>query len=278
MIIYKYFIYPMVSKTGYNLVNTVVYAIIAILSIYAIYRYILKKYGIKIDKYFIYGIISFVLFGSTKRVITDLVDSGVMGPISPLHAWILESHIYDYNFFNISPGIYIFVGLLFVVSLILFRKLNNVENLYKFGLVLWASQIIVLIPFMKYIIPAGLPIIALAIVGGVIGYVVTRKNIATLAVFSQSLDGAATFFSIDFGYMITGVRYFEQHVVSNGICAIFNTCFTFYAIKMLMTILVAHIIEREGFDENEKHYIYSILIVIGLAPGFRDILRFVCGG
>jgi len=268
----------MVSKTGYNLVNTLTYALIAITALYLIYRYILDKYHIKIDKYFIYGVVSFVLLGSTKRVITDLVDNGVIKPVTPVHAWILESHIYDYNFFNISPGIYIFIGLLFLASLIFFWKFDDIKNLYKFGLILWVTQLIILLPFMTYVFSAGMAVLVLAVMGGAFGYFILKKAVPTLVVFSQALDGGATFFSIDYGHFITGVSYFEQHVVSRGICNLFNTCFTFYAVKTILAILVVYLVDKENMKENEKNYIYLILIVIGLAPGLRDILRLICGG
>lgn len=278
MFIYKYFIEPMMSKTGYNPVNTVAYASIAIITLYLLYKYLIDKYDIKIDKYFIYGAVSFVLLGSTKRVITDLVDNGVIKPITPIHEWVLDSHLYDYNFFNISPGIYLFVGILFLISFLLFWKFNNVKNLYKFGLVLWVTQIVILLPFMKYAIPAGTPVIILALISAGIGYIVLKKPLPTLVVFSQALDGGATFFSIDYGHFITGISYFEQHVVSRGICNLFNTCFTFYAVKTILAILVVYLVDKENLKENEKNFIYLILIIIGMAPGLRDILRLICGG
>ncbi|MBN2478466.1 DUF63 family protein, partial [Candidatus Micrarchaeota archaeon] len=82
---------------GYNLVNTLVYAGIALAVLYILYT-AFKKYRIKINEQFAYGVLSFILLGSTVRVITDSIDSGVFTAATPIHKMILESGIYDYGF------------------------------------------------------------------------------------------------------------------------------------------------------------------------------------
>ena len=71
----EFFISPILEKTGYNAVNTLVYAGIALVAVYALFH-IVKKCKVKIDNGFFWGVLSFVLFGSTARVVTDAVDAG----------------------------------------------------------------------------------------------------------------------------------------------------------------------------------------------------------
>ena len=120
--IYDYFIDPIWSYSGYNIVNTLTYAAIAILAVYLIYGVL--KNRIKIDKKFVCAILWFVLFGSTLRVVTDSIDSGVMQPITFIHQLVLDSHIYDYGYLTVSPGVYIVTAsLLFISMFILYPKL-----------------------------------------------------------------------------------------------------------------------------------------------------------
>src|SRR3989338_998799 len=93
--IQDYFVHPLISQTGYNAVNTAVYATIAIIALYIIWA-VFKRKNIIIDKKFIYAVLPFVLLGSTMRVVTDSIDNGKFTAITPIHKAILDSHIYDY--------------------------------------------------------------------------------------------------------------------------------------------------------------------------------------
>ncbi|MFZ5501279.1 MAG: DUF63 family protein, partial [Candidatus Micrarchaeota archaeon] len=115
--IYDYFVRPIWERSGYNIVNTAVYALIAIAAVYLIYRYM--KGRIMIDDRFMGGVLSFVLFGSTVRVVTDSIDGGVFQAVSPIHQFMLDSHLWDYGYLTVSPGIYILTAGLFLSSVLL---------------------------------------------------------------------------------------------------------------------------------------------------------------
>ncbi len=273
--IYDYYIKPIWDKTGYNIVNTLTYAVIAIVAIYLIR--ILLKSRVKIDREFIFGALSFVLFGSTIRVVTDSIDSGVFKAVSPIHKLMLDSHIWDYGYFTVTPGIYIVTAGLFLLSLLIFKKLNALHLVKYAGLALWIPHFIILVPFMAYAAYA-IPIVILAAIPAYLAYRYFKDMVLAGIVMGQALDGAATFFVIDIFSKISGITYFEQHVFSSAIGEITGTFFTFYLLKSILAFGAAHVLKKETVDREDLNYLALILMIMGFAPGIRDILRMMVGG
>lgn len=275
--LYKYFVEPIQTHEGYNIVNTITYAAIALVCVFLIFRWF-KKSGIKVDSKFISNIIPFVLLGSTVRVVTDSIYTGVFKPITPIHKAILDSHIYDYGYLTTSPGIYIVTAGILLLSLFVLYKIKKLDKLWIVGTVLFVPHFLLLVPFMKYAI-YSIPIILLAVIPALIIFKLYKSKLYSAMVFSQALDGAATFFVIDFGAKLMGIQYGEQHVISRGVGELFGTFFTFYLIKVLIASAVAYLLNSEKkANEEEKNFICLLIIIIGLAPGVRDILRMVVGG
>ncbi|MEM4331397.1 MAG: DUF63 family protein, partial [Candidatus Anstonellales archaeon] len=138
----KYFIKPIINYEGYNIVNTTTYAIIAIFGLYLTYKYF-KKNNIDFDGHFFKSLIPFVFFGSIKRVITDAVNAGIAQgwPYAPF---------YEYNIFNVTPGIYVITSLLFLSSFIIEKKIKARNLCFYFGLFLAFIHAFLLLPFLIY--------------------------------------------------------------------------------------------------------------------------------
>jgi len=278
----NYYLQPMWNHEGYNVVNTLTYAAIAIAAIYLLYRFLKAKVGF--DRRFGYGVLSFVLLGSTARVVTDAIDTGVFKPVTPLHAWVLSSHIWDYptpasgilNYLTITPGIYVAVAALFLLSLGVFYKLKRLELLWVAGIVLWLPFFLLLLPFMKYAVYAA-PVIVLAAIPAYLAFRYFKDSMLAGIVAGHALDGAATFFVIDMFSKISGIQYGEQHVFASEIGALGGTYFPFFIIKVLVSFAAAYVIMKEDMPNEEKLYIALVLMVMGFAPGIRDILRMMCG-
>ncbi len=272
--IYEYFINPIWSRSGYNIVNTLTYAIIAIVSVYILYH---KMHGrIRIDELFIRSVMCFVLFGSTLRVVTDSIDAGVMKPITPVHELVLNSHIYDYGYFTVTPGIYIVVATILLFFMIILYKLKRMDLLGYVGLALWLPHFLLILPFMKYWI-FMIPVIILAALPAYLAFGFFKDRILASIVAAHSLDGAATFFAIDLFPKFTGIGYSEQHVFSGAIGVFSGSYFAFYLVKAAISFLAAWLLVKENIKDEERNYIALILIIIGFAPGLRDILRMGCG-
>ncbi|MBD3398200.1 DUF63 family protein [Candidatus Micrarchaeota archaeon] len=270
----EFFISPILEKTGYNPVNTLVYAGIALLAVYALFH-ILKKFRVKIDNGFFWGVLSFVLFGSTARVVTDAVDAGTFTGVTFLHQWILDAGIYDYGFLTVTPGIYIVVAGLLLGTMAVLHVLKRMELLPYVGLALFAFHFFLLIPFMQYW-EYAVPVLLMA---GIPAYLVWKRYgaVASAVVGGHALDGAATFIILDVFSSAVGKNYFEQHVLSRAVGELLDTYFLFYLVKVAIASAAVYLVEKEKMPGDERIYFYLVVAIIGLAPGIRSVLRMVCG-
>lgn len=274
--IYTNFIRPIWERTGYNSVNTAVYAVIAIIALYAIWK-IFEKKNFVIDRNLIYGTLAFVLFGSTMRVVTDGIDAGVIKPVSFLHEIVLKSHIYDYGYLTVTPGVYIVVAALFFISLGILTYAKKQHLLGYFGLALWLPHILILLPFMAFAVNI-IPILLLAAVPALVVYKLFKNELYTLMVLGHALDGAATFYIIDIFGPSVGKKYFEQHVIGGFIGDYFGTFFAFYLFKILLVGGIAYMMSKDKEDsENFKNFVVLAIMIMGFAPGIRDVLRMMIG-
>jgi uncharacterized membrane protein len=259
----QYFINPINEHAGYNMVNTAVYVVIALAALYLI-RQFLRSRKVEIDNYFIYTVIAFVLFGSTKRVITDAIDSGMQ--FNPL-----VNSLLSYNAFNVTPGIYVFVGGLFLISVAIDYFTKRKVALW-IGVALFLAHLLVLLSLLYRInlfyfgmigVLAAIPFAAL--------YPYFKDKLMPFVIFSQALDGGATFTALD----LKG-GYFEQHVFSNFIGQNFGF-FAFYLLKVALATAFVYLVDKEKMDSFDKRYLLVIAMVFGLAPGLRDLLRIAFG-
>lgn len=270
----EFFISPILEKTGYNAVNTLVYAGIALVAVYALFH-ILKKCKVNIDNGFFWGVLSFVLFGSTARVVTDAVDAGTFTGVTPVHQWILDAGIYNYGFLTVTPGIYLVVAGMLLGTIAVLHALKRMEVLPYVGLALFAFHFLLLVPFMQYWVYA-VPVLVLA---GIPAYLIWKRygGIASAVVGGHALDGAATFIILDVFSSAVGKNYFEQHVLSRAVGELFDTYFTFYLLKVAIASAAVYLVEKEKMPSDERIYFYLVVAIIGLAPGIRSVLRMVCG-
>lgn len=273
--IYNYFIKPIWDHSGYNIVNTLTYAIIAIVAVFLIHRWF-KSIKLKIDDNFVLGVMAFVLFGSTVRVVTDSIDTHVFAPVTPIHEFVLNSHLWDYGYLTVSPGIYIITATLLLFSIGVLHRIKRMGLLKFVGILIWLPHFLILLPFMKYAVFA-IPILILAAIPAYIAFMYFKNKILAIVVAGQALDGAATFFVIDYFSKISGIQYFEQHVFSAAIGALGGSYFFFYLVKTAIAFLAADVINKEKMDIETKYYVALVLMIMGFAPGIRDVLRMMLG-
>jgi len=262
-LINDYFLAPIDERTGYNPVNTLVYAAIALVAAYLIYKG-LEKLKIKTNEKFVYSIVPFILFGATLRVVVD-------------------ANILPYNYLTTTPGIYVLIGLTTIFAVLLFHFTKKMNLLGPAGWVLFIPPLLILVPLFTYFDFVAF-ILVLALLGMAVGNVIFDRLkfecafIPRLVVFAHALDGAATFVSIDVFSKAQGIAYFEQHVVTNALAQAFGGFWVFYVIKVLFAIAAVYFLEKStDVKPDERYYIMLLLIIFGLAPGVRDVMRLLCG-
>jgi uncharacterized membrane protein len=100
-----------------------------------------------------------------------------------------------------------------------------------------------------------------------------------LAIFSQILDGAATWVAIDF-FSHESVAYGEQHVIPNFIVSLFPSLgfFTFFLLKTILVVVFIKMLQKEKEKEEIFYDLFlCAIIIMGLAPGIRDLFRLLAG-
>ncbi|MFH1257816.1 MAG: DUF63 family protein [Candidatus Micrarchaeota archaeon] len=275
----EYFVQPMAHpevNAPYNLFNTAAYALIALLAAYLIWKY-LRQRKIPITNEFYFAILPFIFMGGIMRVIQD-------GGLLPRGIEIAGITIYPF----ISPGIYILMfavlaAVYFVSTLtagkdfpLLLRKIRD----SGIGLTAALFAILALWGFNK-ITPSNVlllgAILLLAFLGSALfEFFKTRfynkrenkqmVNMERTAVFSQLLDGAATFIGVSFA------GYSEQHVVANTIFSL-GSPFAFFLVKLVFAFALIFALRKEASSREEQIYVLALITIFGLAPGVRDALR-----
>jgi uncharacterized membrane protein len=270
--IYKYYIDPIRYGQAYTIVDTLTYAIILIIALYGIYRF-LRSAGIPVDRRFVLATLPYVVLGGLARVVQD--------------TGMIQS---DLQFLLVTPLIYILLFIITVIALffsVLLQKYGVIKDyipLYALigtvGCILTAG-VLVSYGLSHQIVPAvvgiiiGLALVASGLTYGTMRYLLRWKYVADplyiALIFGQMLDASATYYGIDLHPLV----YVEQHVVGSGLIALTGTAFVMYPLKLLVLFPGIYILERfrnEG-SSDLWHLILLAMITVGLAPGVRDMVR-----
>lgn len=280
--IYKYYIDPIRYGQPYNVVDTLTYAIILVLGVYLLYRWMsqstwLSDIGLKIDASFILATLPYVVLGGVLRVVQDT------GMITG-----------DFQFLLVTPLIY-FVLFFFTLSMIFLARYLQVQGLIKnfrsfYALVGCISVLIVSLGLLSWginntgvdlFVLTVIPLMAIAatvLVWAFMRYIL-RWNYVTDAlylalIFGHMLDASATSYGID---LHPAVQYVEQHVVGSNLINLTGTAFVMFPLKLVVLFPAIYIMQLYRKEANPAfwHLVLLAMIVVGLAPGIRDMTRMV---
>ncbi len=269
----EYYIDPILQDSGYNVVNTITWAIILGICIFGVVK-LLKKLDVKITDRFVASVIPFILAGSSLRVIED---SGTLkAPISYLF---------------ITPNIYFVVFFVTVIFLLLAKWICKVDKSMDFHKIFayfgtgWFIVNIAILLYLENIELPWVPVFAI-VAASLIAYIAyvlfdkldftLLKNKLNLAIlWVHLLDASSTIAGIDF------LGYYEKHVVPAYLIELTGTAFVMYPLKLFIFIPVIYVLDRE-FDEDEesrtlKTFLKLVIIVLGLAPACRNTIRMTFG-
>jgi uncharacterized membrane protein len=273
--IYKYYIDPIRYGEPYNVVDTLTYALILVLSVWLVYRW-LKHSGISLDGGFILATIPYVVLGGLLRVVEDT------GMITS-----------DLRVLLITPLIFFVVFFIAAGALVLSRYLEMKGVIPRFppfyggiGAGLSAAVALVLAWYgltyttIDLLVLGSILLIAAATSLAVMGLLqyVFRWEFAgdplyRVLIIGQMLDASATGYGIDLG----PIPYEEVHVVGSALIRWTGTAFSLFPLKLAVVIPAIYVLEmyrREGNREFANLVILA-MITVGLAPGVRDMVRMV---
>ncbi|AGB48813.1 putative membrane protein [Methanomethylovorans hollandica DSM 15978] len=268
-----YYIDPILHDEGYNIINTLTWAIILGLCIFAVVK-LLKKLDIRTDSRFIAAIVPFVLAGSSMRVLEDA--GAIQQP---------------FNLLLITPIIYFVVFLITLLCLIVAKMLskkwtgNSTETIFaSLGTLWFVFNIFLLLSIQKVALPMVLIyILGLGILVTSIVYITAKKtgfeiltdrlNISILG--AHMLDASSTFIGVDM------LGYYEKHVLPSYLIDLTGTALVMYPLKLAIFIPVLYILDT-NFNEDEESrnlrtFVKLVILVLGLSPACRNTIRMVFG-
>jgi uncharacterized membrane protein len=247
----KNFLYLLLfPQPEYTFLNTLIYAIEFVLASYLLFIF-LKRIKIKVDKKLAISLSSFVLFGSSLRVLEDV---GIVR-----------------NILFITPLIYLFVGSVMVFVLGISFALQKKFKIHYHKIAFFIGfllSILNLSLLATRIMNFGAAILVLAfllpwlILLKIIKW--RKENKATL--LSQIFDATVTFVGVNF------FDYREMHVLPNFLIDLFGPI-SFIFLKAFVVFSILVLLDKYAKEKEGKNYIKLIIGLLGASTGIRDFLR-----
>ena len=269
-ILNEFFIQPLLQRAGFNPINTIVYAVIAIAVMFGLVYPYLNRRGVKFDYKFFLALLPYIILGSAVRVLEE--------PYSNANILTRSVNPLELGFWTVTPGIYITIAVFAIASLFfslwLAKKSNS--NYRKAFALIGAVPAAILVLFLlsrithplQFILILGFAAIAFSAV--FLAFRAFRSkllsdNLNKLALFGQCLDASATFTALQFfsGFM-------EQHFLPRGIMDAFGPV-SFYFIKIPLVLLVLYFVDKYVEDKNLGGFIKLFVATLGFATGTRDL-------
>ncbi len=263
----KYFIHPIVySGEGYNPVNTVTYAIILGISLFAILK-LMDILKIKLDERFVISTAPYILFGASLRVIQDV---GLLQP--------------PFSYLFITPLVYVLAfaitAAVLLTCLVLQQKgvIKDYSKPYFWTGIVGIVVVLALLSTKHFSsawwAPIVIVLLASAFTGGIYllarqfkwDFLTNKLNVAILG--AHMFDASSTFTAID---LVGG--FAEKHVVPVFFINFAGSAAIMYVLKLAVFIPVIYIIEKYFKDDPQLYYaVKFVLLVLGFGPGIRNTL------
>ncbi len=269
----EFFIQPLLQRSGFNPVNTLVYAAIAIAIMFGLIYPYLNRRGVKFDFNFFIALLPYIVLGSAIRVLEE--------PYSNAHVLARSVNPIEPGFWVITPGIYVTIAVFAVLSLLfslwISRKSpkNDFSYLKPFQII-GAVPAAILVIFCLSRITQPLHfvlILCLAFVSFGAVFLVLKalkskllsSNLNKAVLFGQCLDASSTFAALQFfsGFM-------EQHFLPRAVMGSLGPI-SFYFLKIPLVLLVLYFVDRYVEDKNLGGFIKFFVAVLGFATGTRDL-------
>ncbi len=259
----RYFIEPVMSTQGYNIYNTLVYALLFLLGIYLAIR-LFKTGKIKIDEGLFWSLVPFVFLGGIIRALGQ-------------YTFVKGEGILPMSFWFFTPGIYIFIAVFATVSLGI--SITIKKDQYSYGMyILGGAPSLIGLAYIffkaaNYVeflwILAASSVIGLMIFGAIFRFgwgIYSKAN--ALIIIGFVLDTTTT--TIATAYF----GYSPEHVLTGLISS--TNPFLFLPFKLSLILAALYYIEKDS-KEGEKWIFKLALLILGLPHGIHDSLQLLMG-
>lgn len=259
--IYRHFIQTL--GWGYNPVNTIVYGIVLVFSVFMVSR-LLVRLKVELDERFILSVSPYIFIGSAGRALEDLGFFQSVLFVSPLIFFLVFAYTLLCLLISLLAGkktgkpfhVFFLVLGLIPSSYLVYNVAINIVEPQGTALILLYATIATLI---------ALPLMHLVdrlinVDGSLLNYSIVAAHL---------LDASATHVSVTF------FPYSEQHVLTSFVASFFGTTAILFPLKFLIVFAVLVLLDRyiPGEEKALKGLTKLALLILGLAPGLRDLFR-----
>lgn len=265
----EFFVKPIASASGYNIFNTLVFAVIGIaLMFFVIYPVLSKR--IKFDFSFAVSLLPYVLFGSAFRILEESYSNA--------HLLARSVNPFSLGFYLVTPGIYLLTAGIALVSLGFSLWLSKRIGKCELFFFRWLGLILItpLVVFLLSRITHPIEFFLVFVFAGMIFLVVfgllklfrsklLENKLNSLAFFAQVFDASATFTALSF---FSGFR--EQHVLPSFVMNFFGPV-SFVLLKIPIVLLALWFFDRCLKEENLNGFAKIFVLILGFATGLRDV-------
>ena len=139
--LYTYFINPIYTGEGYNIYNTIVYAVLLLIGLYGVMRFI-ESLDVKIDAKLFRALIPFIVLGGELRGIESFYRATGQG----IHAYL------------VTPGLYIMLTVIAASCLVLSQRIAGEEYdrpLFYMGSALAAFGLVLVLSAVSEVLSGG---------------------------------------------------------------------------------------------------------------------------
>jgi len=276
----EHFINPILANGWFNPFNTIVYSALLILAVFLVHR-MLGRMKVSIDDRFFLAVIPFIFWAATTRV---LHDAAFAGKLSPELNSFYSSPVFP------TPGSYLITFALALATLLASLLIQRYSGIAYWKTMLTAGTAltlvnITLLPFVT--------LFPLWLIGGITllwsGFffswrpllarlgrlplsnyyhvLLTRENLLILS--AHFLDATATVIAL------THFGYVEQHVVPRLLFPYFGP-YAMYLLKGVVVLPALWAIDRYAEDRQFRKFLKIVVLILGLAPGLRNLVRLMC--
>jgi uncharacterized membrane protein len=242
----KYFIEPFNATYEYNVVNTLVYALIAFGGLYLIHK-LFQKRNIKINSALAIDLIPYIFLGALTRAYVDI-------------------DLIPKTFLSVSPGIYLTITAIFLIGLFL-RRPRIIGTLA-----------LIFIP-LKYGVPQlqnlnYLPKIIFILIATVWLSIILAKKLKQtwfnnkLTIFAYA---GQLFDAVNTALILSLFGGFEKHVLPRFVIEQTGSPFSFIPLKVGIVIPILYVLNKSKEDEFSNLIVLAIF-VLGFAQGLRNLI------
>ena len=261
----EYIVYPLYANTGYNIVNTLFYAALFIISCILIYKFLFETGFLPLNEKFVLSLSGWCVFGGILRVAKDYGIIHSILFVSPFIYIIVFSLV----FFSILIDKYLMIRLNknerwqfllysgWIATFILLNSLRVVDwKMLFFSLSLWLTIGIFLLAISRKI-----------------KFFENKWNF--FAIQSQMLDACGSFVGI------TYCHFWEKHVLARNVMrgasllnlpTIHNSfAYVLLPLKFFLISLALYLIDKYGLNEEETKFVKMVIIILGIGIGTRNV-------